>query len=157
MKLPDWFPILLLFMGGLMTSCAPLRPIEFRSVTDFKVQHLTSSPELAVNLNLHNPNSFGGKVKEFDIDFFLGESKITSVALKDVRVPSGSDFTLPLSTTASYQQLIQFLPSGISSLKSGKDIPLRLSGKVTLKKFLFRKTLPFEFHSTVNTKDIELK
>ncbi len=149
-------PVLLFALLGV-ASCAPLRPIEFRSVTNFKVKNLTSSPEITVNLNLYNPNSVGGKVKEFNLDLFLSESQLASVQLKNVRVAAMSEFALPLSTLTSYSQIVKFLPSGINSFLDGKDIPLSFKGTVTLKKFLFKKTFPLEFHDTINSKDIQLK
>ncbi|HYV91076.1 MAG TPA: LEA type 2 family protein [Chitinophagales bacterium] len=139
-----------------MTACAPLKPLEFRSLSDFKVEKLTSTPSLSVNLNLHNPNSFGGTMKEFHLDFFLSDVPIATIQLQNIRMPSQSDFTLPLSTNPSYEQLIKLLPSGISSFTSGKQIPVKLTGSVTVKKFIFKKRLPFEFHDSINTKDIRL-
>src|ERR1043165_3034319 len=135
-----------LFLTSLFfAACAPLKPLEFRSLSDFKVQNLTSSPSLSINLNLHNPNSFGGTMKEFHLDFCLSDVPIATIQLQNIRMPSRSDFTLPLTTNASYNQLIKFLPSGISSFNSGKQIPIKLTGSVTVRKFIFRKTLPFEF------------
>ena len=152
----NYFSLIMICLLAL-TSCAPLRPIEFRSISDFKVKNLTSGPEVSVNLNLYNPNSVGGKVKEFDLDFFLSETQIASLQLKNVRVGSRREFTLPLSTNASYDQIMKFLPSGLGSFLNGKDIPVNLTGKVTMTKFLFKKTFPFQFHSSINTKDIQLK
>lgn len=139
-----------------ITACAPLKPLEFRSLSDFRVSNLTSSPELSINLNLYNPNSVGGKVKDFHLDIFLGEIPLAAIQLQNVHMPSRSDFTLPLTTNASYQELIKFLPSGIASFNSGKEIPVKLNGSVTVKKFIFKKTLPFEFQDSINTKDIKL-
>jgi len=139
-----------------ITACAPLKPLEFRSLSDFKVEKLASTPTLSLNLNLHNPNSFGGTMKEFHINFFLGDVPIATIQLQNIRMPSQSDFTLPLSANPSYDQLIKFLPSGLSSFNSGKQIPIKLTGSVTVRKFIFKKTLPFEFHDTINTKDIKL-
>ncbi len=68
-------------------------------------------------------------------------------------MPSQGDFTLPLTTNTSYQELIKFLPRGIASFNSGKQIPVKLTGSVTVKKFIFKRTLPFEFHDSINTKD----
>jgi len=140
----------------LITACAPLKPLEFRSLSDFQVHHLASSPELSINLNLHNPNSLGGKVKDFHLDFFLAETPLASIQLKNVHMPSRSDFTLPLTTSASYEELMKFLPAGIAGFNSGKQIPVKLNGSVTIKKFIFSRTLPFEFHDSINTKDIKL-
>src|SRR5258705_4269252 len=102
----------------LITACAPLKPLEFRSLSDLKVENLTSTPSLSINLNLHNPNSFGGTMKEFHLDFFMSDVPIATIQLQNIRMPSKSDFTLPLTTNSSYEQLIKFLPSGISSFNS---------------------------------------
>src|ERR1051325_1942378 len=87
----------LILTSFLFTACAPLKPLEFRSLGDFKIEHLTSSPSLSINLNVHNPNSFGGTMKEFHLDFFLSEVPIATIQLQNIRMPSKSDFTLPLA------------------------------------------------------------
>ena len=146
-----------LVVAMVVTSCAPLKPIEFRSVNNLSVKNLTTAPEISADLNLFNPNHVGGTVKEFNINIFLSETQLATIQLKNVRVASNSSFTLPLSTNASYNQIIKFLPSGISSFLNGKDIPVNITGTITIKKFLFRKTYPFTFHDSINSKDIQLK
>lgn len=141
----------------LIAACAPLKPVEFRSVTDLKVENALVSPKVTANLNFFNPNSLGCTVKDFDIEFSLSETPLTTLSFQKQKLPSNSDFSLPLNTSIPYTQLVKFIPLGLSSIQNGKDIPVDLKGNITLKKFFIKKTFPFEYHDKINTKDIKIK
>src|SRR5438552_2331717 len=66
----------------IFSSCAPLRPIEFNSMSDFTVESIASLPQVTLNLNLHNPNSFGCTMKEFKLNFLLSETQLASISIE---------------------------------------------------------------------------
>ena len=148
---------LLCLIFFLAIGCAPLKPVEFRSVTDLKVENALLSPTVTANLNFFNPNSIGAKVKEFQIDVAFSQTPLTTVSFQKQKLPANSEFSLPLNTSIPYTQLVKFIPLGLSSIQNGKDIPVDLKGNITLKKFFFKKTFPFEYHDKINTKDIQIK
>jgi LEA14-like dessication related protein len=140
-----------------VTACAPLKPVEFRSVTNLKVENALLAPHVTADLNFFNPNSVGATIKDFQIDVALSQTPLTTVSFQKQKLPSNSEFSLPLNTSISYTQLIKFIPLGLSSFQSGKDIPVDLKGNITIKKFLYKKTFPFEYHDKINMKDIQIK
>lgn len=148
---------LLLLLFVVLQAFAPLKPVEFRSVTDLKVKDAFTSPTVTANLNFFNPNSVGCTVKRLEVDVLLSNSELTQLSFVRQRIPSGKEFILPLSASVSYSQLLKLIPVGVASFQSGKDIPVDLTGSVTLKKFLFSKTFPLQVHEELNLKDIQIK
>jgi LEA14-like dessication related protein len=153
-----WYRILsIMLIVSSLNSCAPLKPLAFKSVSDLSIKNVLTSPEASVNLNLHNPNSFGGKIKDMNLQFFMGNVLLSNIQVSKVtHIPSKQDFTIPITGITSVSELVKFLPAGINSFLSGKDIPVFVTGKVTIKKFLFMKVIPFEFKDNINSKDIQL-
>lgn len=147
------YKIIFLLIILFAASCAPLKPLEYRSLENFSVSKISATPELTFDLRLYNPNKVGAKLKNFNIDFMLSDMKLTTIHINDAaRALPRSDFVIPIHITASVTQLAQFLPFGINSYNSGSTIPVKLDGTVTLKKFLFHKTFPFHFEESLDTK-----
>jgi len=140
-----------------ITACAPLKPVEFRSVTDLKVENPLASPKITANLNFYNPNTVGCTAKDFKVDLSLGDSKLTTLSFQKKKISAKGIFSLPLSASVSYSELIKFIPVGVSSFQSGKDVPVELKGEIKLKKFLFAKKFQLEFHDKISMKDIQAK
>jgi hypothetical protein len=147
----------LLLLLVVLQACAPLKPVEFRSVTDLKVKDAFTSPTVTANLNFFNPNSVGCTVKKLEAEVLLSNSELTQLSFARQRIPSGKEFILPLSASVSYSQLLKLIPVGVASFRSGRDLPVDITGSVTLKKFVFSKTFPLEVHEKLNLKDIQIK
>jgi LEA14-like dessication related protein len=88
-----WLPV--------VTSCSkPLSP-EFREIRNLSLRQLplgTKQAELAAELVLYNPNSFGVEIKESDLDIFLADQYLGKArqTLK-IQVPAKKTFSLPVS------------------------------------------------------------
>ena len=148
--------ILLLLLVATLSSCSSLKPLEYRSINNIYITGNSGKAQLAFDLNLYNPNSVGAKLKEFNVEVELDGVKIATAQLLDVtHAGSQSEFTIPVSLNTSFQDMMRFLPSGISML-SGADIPIHLNGSLTVKKFIFRKTFPFDVKETLDTGKIRL-
>lgn len=148
------FRWVLLLLLGIQVSCAPLRPLEFQSVKELKVENALLAPKVSASLHFFNPNSVGCTVKKFDLDVFINAGRVTSVAVGRQRLPANSEFSVPLSATVPYSELLKLLAPGLSSFQEGKKIPLELKGSVTLKKFLFSKTYPVHYTEQINLKEL---
>jgi LEA14-like dessication related protein len=147
----------LLFLTALLPACAPLKPVEFRSVTELKVKDAFTSPAIAANVNFFNPNAFGCTVKKLEADVSLSNTGLTQISFVKQRIPSKEEFSLPLNASVSYSQLLKLIPAAVAGVQSGKDIPVDLTGSVTVKKFLFSKTFPLQVHEKLNLKDLQLR
>jgi len=150
------FPVLLLIVSFCF-SCSSLKPIEFRSVENFSVSAVSSTPEIGFDMKFYNPNPVGAKLKDFNVSFGLNDVEIADVHLTEVsHANAKSEFSIPVSVNTSITKLAQFLPSGIQLFTEGKTIPFSLNGTVTVKKFIFHKTFPFNVKEAINTKQIKL-
>ncbi|MFI5134800.1 MAG: LEA type 2 family protein [Chitinophagales bacterium] len=144
-------------MSLIFSACAPLKPVEFRSVSDLKIENPLVAPQVTANFNFFNPNSVGCTIKDFRLDVSLSESQLATLSLHKKKIPANSNFVLPLSSSIPYSELIKFIPLGVNSFQSGKDIPVDVKGNIKLKKFLFVKKFQLEFHDKITMKDIQIK
>jgi LEA14-like dessication related protein len=148
---------LILFFISFCFSCASLKPIEFRSVENFSLSAVSSTPEVGFDMKFYNPNAVGAKLKDFNVAVGLDDIEIGNLHLTEVsHAGAKAEFSIPVSLSTSVSQLAQFLPSGIQLFTEGKTIPFSLNGTVTVKKFLFHKTFPFNVSEAINTKQIKL-
>lgn len=139
------------------TGCSSLKPLEYRSLENFGVSQSGGNPQLSFDLKLFNPNVVGAKLKDFNVSFDINGTKLADVHLDEVtHAGAQSEFTIPMNVSTSLSQLAQFLPSGLDLFNSGKSIPVTINGSVTVKKFIFHKTFPFNVHEAIDTKKIRL-
>ncbi len=137
------------------SSCSSLKPVEFRSVNNFRV---SAKPELSFDLTMFNPNSYGAKLKDFKLELRIGNAKVAEVKVDEVaRAAAKSDFSIPINISSSLSDIALFLPSGLDLFKSGSAIPFKIIGSVTVKKFLFHKTFPLELEESIDTRELRKK
>ena len=141
----------------VIISCAPIRPVEYRSVSDFKVRAFTALPEFSVNVNMYNPNTVGCKLKDFSLRFDVANTELAFIQLDELsRVPSRDNFTLPIEGFTTLTALTQLVPVGVNNLFTRQDIPVKLTGQMTVKKFIFKKTFPFYYEDVISTSEISM-
>lgn len=149
--------ILWFFIMACLASCSSLKPLEYRSLNNFSVAGFTTKPEVTFDLSFYNPNPIGAKLKDFNVAVELNGIRLTELGLvKASHAEAQSLFTVPVKVSTSLEQLSAFIPSGIEMFSSGSSIPLHLSGSVTVKKFIFHKSFPFDVQETLDTKKIKL-
>ena len=148
--------LLLFFVLVSLASCA-FQVVEYKSTNSFSVSKISTKPEMKLNIKMYNPNGVGAKLRSMTLevkvnDKFLGSVKLDSLT----KVGARQDFDLPMTFNTDIGTLASFIPTGISSLIKGKELPIEFSGEVTIQKFIFRKKFSFDYKSTYNTKDISL-
>ena len=147
----------MLLFAAVLSSCSSLKPLEYRSINNIYISGISGKAQLAFDLNLYNPNTVGAKLKDFNVEVELDGVKLATAQLLDVtHAGAQSEFTIPVSLNSSLEDFLRFLPSGISILSSGSDIPIHLNGSLTVKKFLFKKTFPFDVKETLDSGKIRL-
>lgn len=147
---------LFICMLSLLASCTALQPLEFRSVSNVYVTS-EGAPQLAFDLNLYNPNTMGAKLKDFNVDVSINGANLATAQLLDVtHAGAKSAFTVPVSVTATLGQMMMLLPSGLELLTSGATIPVHVEGSLTVKKFIVKKTFPFEADENIDLKKIRI-
>lgn len=112
---------------------------------------------MKLNIKMYNPNGVGAKLRSMSLDVKVNDKFLGSVNLDSLtKVGAKQDFDLPLTFKTDIGTLASFIPTGISSLIKGKELPIEFSGEVTIQKFIFKKKFSFDYKSTYNTKDISL-
>lgn len=151
-----YFSLFLLF-----SSCITVVPPEFRSIDNFMVTKFSPRTEYKMDVKLFNPNTIGVKIKELNVvvTVFGSEMNSNTVYIENgaVRIPSKSDFTVPLKGETSMENASVLLQKGLSSLFGGSSaIPVSIKGNIIVKKFIFRKKIKFDFDQNVDMSKIKL-
>src|ERR1035441_3783187 len=145
--------IALIILATGLTSCLPIKPIEFKSIDNFTVSRVGLTPEIKADVHLFNPNKTAARIQSMIIDVFVNNTKLSSVCMDSKTcVCAVGDFTVPVLATPSLVDIIKLIPSGISFLKDHKEIPVNIKGDVVIKKFLFSKHYTFDYTEKL-TKD----
>ena len=93
-----------------------------------------------------NPNFFGLTLKEIETDCFVNQKNILNYKTKDaIKIKRKADFTIPVTVNVTLNDLLNTIPDAISMVRNNQPVPYLLSGKITLKKFIFKKTYPFSW------------
>jgi len=142
-----------LILAVALSSCAPIKPLEFKSIDNFTVSRVGLTPEFKADVHLFNPNNMGARIQSMTIDVYVNDTKLTSVCMDSKTcVRAVGDFTVPVLATPSLVDIIKLIPKGISFFKDNKEIPVKIKGDVVIKKFLFSKHYTFDYTEKL-TKD----
>jgi LEA14-like dessication related protein len=145
--------IIFIIIGFFFTSCAPIKPIEYKYVDNFSISEMSLNPEVKVDVHLNNPNSVGAKIKEIKIDVYVNNVELSSVCIDGNKcVRAKGDFIIPVAARVSFIDIAKLLPNGIGSFFGDKEIPVNIKGSVTIKKFIFSKTFTIDYSEKL-TKD----
>ncbi len=130
---------------SVFISCAPIKPIEYKSIDNFTISRVGLSPEFKADVHLFNPNKIGAKIKSMTLDVYVNDTKLSSVCMDSKTcIRAVGDFTVPVLAQPSLTDVLRMLPKGISTLFGSKDMPVTIKGEVVIKKFIFSKHYRFE-------------
>ncbi len=141
----------------VLASCSTSEQIRYNGYENFKVSDIATEPKVNVDVKLHNPNPIGITLKDMSLTVDVDNKPLGTVGLSDkVRVKRKSDFVLPVEFNTTLPQLGGILSSGLTSFISDKELPIGISGRFTIQKFIiFRKTFEFNYTDSLNVKSIK--
>jgi LEA14-like dessication related protein len=115
--------ILLIFQ-----ACGKVEDPQFRRLENFGFKKIgLEQATIGFNATFLNPNSFGLKVKEADLDIYADSVYLGKfMQPQEITVQPGSEFSIPLEGTVTLQQV---LTSEWKSL-AGKEVLLKATGAV---------------------------
>lgn len=146
MKTYFWLLILLL-LGG----CVPKEDVEFRKVSNVRLEAVSKAPMLKADMVFYNPNKTRGKLKHIELDIFVNDKKVGTVNQTLNQLIEGrSEFTVPIEVRVALKEL--GLLDTIINLFGGKKYLVRMVGKVRLKVHGIGITVPVD-----HKEDIKLK
>ena len=149
--------IFLLITLVLFASCTVSESLQLKGYDNFKVTNIMSEPQINADITLYNPNKIGATIREMNIALSVDNKEIGVLGFDDkVRIKKRSDFVLPIEFNTSLNQLGGVLSFGLTSFISDKEIPVGLTGSITVQKFIFfRKTFEFNYVDALDVKKIK--
>ena len=130
---------------ALLTCCTP-KAFEYRSYHDFSIQKLGfDKSTISMELEYYNPNNYGLQLRQSDLDIFI-DGNLLGHSITDtlINIPSRANFTMPVKFSVDMKNIIKNAASTIF----GKEILVRLSGKVKVGKGNVFLSFPIEYEST---------
>jgi LEA14-like dessication related protein len=136
---------ILILVTVAFLSCSSPKALEYKSYHNFSIQSLGFN-KTTINLSLEyfNPNHFGMQLKSTDLDIFvngnlLGHSSLDSL----IRIPGRDTFSIPVKFDVNMQSIFK----NAWNTLIGKEVLVRLSGKVKVGKANVFMSLPVNYES----------
>jgi LEA14-like dessication related protein len=126
-------------------SCASPKAVEYQTYHNFAIQKLGfNSSSISMDLQYYNPNNFGLQLRSTDLDIFidgnlLGHSSLDTLLL----IPKRDTFSIPVKFDVNMQNLFK----NAWNTLTGKEILVRLAGKVKVGKANVFMNIPVDYES----------
>lgn len=126
-------------------SCSSPKALEYQTYHNFNIENLGfNNSSISLDLEYYNPNNFGMQLKNTDLDIFvngnlLGHSYTDSL----IRIPRRDTFSIPVKFNVDMQNVFK----NAWNTLIGKEVLIRLSGKVRVGKANVFMSLPVEYES----------
>jgi len=117
--------------------------LEYRDFKNLKVEKLGfGASSLKLDVIYYNPNNFGLQLKYTDLDIFIDGNYLGHSSQDyQISIQRLSEFTLPLQINLDMQNLLKnALPTFL-----GKEVTVKITGKVKLGKANVYKTFPVNY------------
>lgn len=126
-------------------SCSSPKAIEYKTYKNFSIQKLGfNTSSISLDLEYFNPNNFGMQLKKTDLDIFingnlLGHSTTDTL----IRIPRRDTFSITIKFNVDMQNAFK----NVWNTLTGKEILVRLSGKVRVGKGNMFMSFPVEYET----------
>lgn len=126
-------------------SCSSPKALEYQTYHNFNIDNLGfNNSSISLDLEYYNPNNFGMQLKNTDLDIFvngilLGHSYTDSL----IRIPRRDTFNIPVKFNVDMQNVFK----NAWNTLMGKEVLIKLSGKVRVGKANVFMSLPVDYES----------
>ena len=126
-------------------SCSAPRALEYKTYHNFSVGKLGfDKSTVSLDLEYYNPNNFGMQLRSTDLDIFINGNLLGHSSLDTlIRIPRRDTFSIPVKFDVDMQNAFK---NAWNSL-IGKEVMVRLSGKVKVGKANVFMSFPVEYES----------
>lgn len=137
--------LILIFSGTVFLSCSSPKPLEYRSYENFAIQSLGfNNSTISLDLEYYNPNNYGMQLKNTDLDIFIngnlfGHSSMDTL----IHIPRKDTFSIPVKFQVDMQSLFK----NAWNTLTGKEVLVRLTGKVKVGKANIFKSFPVNYET----------
>jgi LEA14-like dessication related protein len=118
----------LLLIIVVACSCRQPKQLVYRNVDNFQLkQGDKQQTEVSLDLRLFNPNNYGMKLKDADVDVFVNGNKLGKMEVRDfLAVPGLDTFSMPVMLNVN---LSSALPNALQLLMN-PEVDIKLAGSV---------------------------
>lgn len=132
-------------MVSALLSCSSPKALEYKTYHNFAIQKLGfTNTTISLDLEYYNPNNFGMRLKNTDLDIYingnlLGHSFTDSL----ITIPRRNTFLVPVKFDVDMKNAFK----NAWNTLIGKEVLIRLSGKVKVGKGNVFLSFPIEYES----------
>ena len=135
----------LILLATAFLSCSSPKALEYKTYHNFSVSNLGfDKSTVGLELEYYNPNNFGMQLKKTDLDIFINGNLLghstTDTLLK---IPRRSTFIIPVKFDVDMKNAFKNAYNAFT----GKEILIRLNGKIKIGKGNVFMSLPVEYSS----------
>jgi LEA14-like dessication related protein len=140
------FNFALLFFMFLLSACSEPQSFEFKGLQDVQLDKLTMGKnKIRANIKYYNPNPFSLVLKQIDCKVLLNDGNFTVLKLDtNFIIPANKEFLIPAQLEFQMSDLVK----NSMELLLNKPVKLNITGKATLSKGIFTKTVPVVYETT---------
>lgn len=126
-------------------SCSSPKAIEYKTYHNFSIGSLGfDKSTISLDLEYYNPNNFGMQLKKTDLDIFINGNLLGHSATDTLlKIPKRSVFLIPIKFDVDMKNAFKNAYDALT----GKEVLIRLNGKIKIGKGNVFMSLPVEYES----------
>jgi LEA14-like dessication related protein len=118
----------ILLLGCLLLACTKTpKQLVYQDVKNFRLLSLSLTPDIGMDLQLYNPNTYPLTLKDANINVFINDKRVGIVSLMtSFSVPANDTFLLPVKLQADLTNIF----ANAYSILSNKPVDVHLQGSI---------------------------
>jgi len=126
-------------------SCSSPKALEYQTYHNFNIEKLGfNNSAISLDLQYYNPNNFGMQLRSTDLDIFINGNLLGHSSLDTLlNIPRRDTFNIPVKFDVNMQNAFK----NAWNTLTGKEVLVRLTGKVKVGKANVFMNLPVEYES----------
>ncbi len=126
-------------------SCSSPKALEYKTYHNFNIEKLGfNNSAISLDLEYYNPNNFGMQLKSTDLDIFINGNLLGHSSLDTlINIPRRDTFSIPVKFNMDMQNIFK----NAWNTLVGKEVLVRLSGKVKVGKANVFMSFPIQYES----------
>ncbi len=139
-----------------LSSCFTIKPVEFKKTENITTSRSDTAFEMTFDLAMHNPNTVSIRLSKLETEVTIDNLPLGKANLSEsVRLKRNSDFILPVNAKASLVDLVNLSGIGLNLYLGNQSATATIKGNMTLKKFIFRRKIQFEYKEKIDGKKLK--
>ena len=133
------------FVIMALLSCSSPKALEYKTYHNFSINSLGyNKSSISLDLEYFNPNNFGMQLRKTDLDIFVNGNLLGHTSLDTlISIPRRDTFSIPIKFDVDMQNAFK----NAWNTLLGKDVLIRLSGKVKVGKGNVFMSFPVEYET----------